>query len=48
MAHLMMTLKMEYTNNADAGARGAAQALGLDITSLDGQFDSGRQLNQFE
>lgn len=48
MAHLMMTLQMEYTLNADAGAHGAAQTLGLDITSLDGQFDSGRQLNQFE
>ena len=48
MAHLMMTLQMEYTTNADAGAHGAAQALGLDITSVDGQFDSGRQLNQFE
>jgi ABC-type sugar transport system substrate-binding protein len=48
MAHLMMTLQMEYTTNADTGAHGAAQALGLDITSLDGQFDSGRQLNQFE
>ena len=40
MAHLMMTLQMEYTTNADAGAHGAAQALGLDITSVDGQFDS--------
>jgi ribose transport system substrate-binding protein len=48
MAHLMMTLQMEYTTNADAGAHGAAQALGLDIASVDGQFDSGRQLNQFE
>lgn len=48
MAHLMMTLQMEYTTNADTGAHGAAETLGLDITSLDGQFDSGRQLNQFE
>ena len=48
MAHLMMTLQMEYTNNADAGAHGAAETLGLEIASLDGQFDSGRQLNQFE
>ena len=48
MAHLMMTMQMEYTTNADAGAHGAAQALGLDIASVDGQFDSGRQLNQFE
>lgn len=48
MAHLMMTLQMEYTTNADTGAHGAAQALGLEIASLDGQFDSGRQLNQFE
>jgi ABC-type sugar transport system substrate-binding protein len=44
----MMTMQMEYTNNADAGAKGAAKAFGLGITSLDGQLDSGRQLNQFE
>ena len=48
MAHLMMTMRMEYTNNAQSGAAGAAEALGLDITSADGQFDSERQLNQFE
>ena len=48
MAHLMMTMQMEYTNNADAGAKGAAKAFGLGVTSLDGQLDSGRQLNQFE
>src|SRR5205085_2874364 len=48
MAHLMMTLRLEYVANADAGAHGAAQALGLDITSLDGELDSERQLNQFE
>jgi ribose transport system substrate-binding protein len=48
MAHLIMTLRLEYCANADAGARGAASALGLDITSLDGQLDSERQLNQFE
>src|SRR6476646_2961894 len=48
MAHLIMTLRLEYCANADVGARGAAAALGLDITSLDGQLDSERQLNQFE
>jgi ABC-type sugar transport system substrate-binding protein len=48
MAHLIMTLRLEYCANADVGARGAASALGLDITSLDGQLDSERQLNQFE
>ena len=34
--------------NADTGAQGAAEALGMDITSVDGQLDSERQLNQFE
>jgi ribose transport system substrate-binding protein len=48
MAHLIMTLRLEYCANADAGARGAAAALGLSISSLDGQLDSKRQLNQFE
>ncbi len=48
MAHLMMTLRLEYVANADAGAVGAAQALGMEITSVDGQLDSERQLNQFE
>lgn len=48
MAHLMMTLRLEYVANADAGAKGAAAALGLDISSVDGQLDSERQLNQFE
>ncbi len=48
MAHLMMTMRMEYTNNAQLGAAGAAAVLGWNITSADGQFDSERQLNQFE
>lgn len=48
MAHLMMTLRLEYVANADAGAKGAAKALGMDITSVDGQLDSERQLNQME
>ena len=48
MAHLMMTLRLEYVANADTGANGAAEALGLGITSVDGQLDSERQLNQFE
>ena len=48
MAHLMMTLRLEYVANADAGARGAAAALGMAHNALDGQLDSGRQLDQFE
>ena len=48
MAHLMMTLRLEYVANADTGAHGAAEALGMEITSVDGQLDSERQLNQFE
>lgn len=48
MAHLMMTLRLEYVANADAGATGAALALGLEKTEVDGQLDSERQLNQFE
>lgn len=48
MAHLMMTLRLEYVANADAGAQGAAKALGWSHTALDGQLDSGRQLDQFE
>ncbi len=48
MAHLMMTLRLEYVANADAGAKGAAGALGMAISSVDGQLDSERQLNQFE
>ena len=47
MAHLMMTLRLEYVVNADAGAKAAAEALGLEHTSVDGQLDSERQLNQF-
>jgi len=48
MANLMMTLRLEYVANADAGAQGAAKALGMSHTALDGQLDSGRQLDQFE
>ena len=48
MAHLMMTLRLEYVVNADAGAEGAAKALGLEHVAVDGQLDSERQLNQFE
>jgi ABC-type sugar transport system substrate-binding protein len=48
MAHLIMTLRLEYCANADVGAHGAASALGLNIVSVDGQLDSERQLNQFE
>jgi ABC-type sugar transport system substrate-binding protein len=48
LAHIMMTMAMDYTVNADSGAKGAAEALGVEITSVDGQFDSERQLNQFE
>jgi ABC-type sugar transport system substrate-binding protein len=48
LAHIMMTMAMDYTVNADSGANGAAEALGLEMSSVDGQFDSERQLNQFE
>lgn len=48
MAHLMMTLRLEYVANADAGATAAAKALGMEKTEVDGQLDSERQLNQFE
>ena len=48
IAHLEMSLQLEYVANADAGAQGAAKALGLGHTAVDGQFDSERQLNQFE
>ncbi|WP_340109962.1 substrate-binding domain-containing protein [Pikeienuella sp. HZG-20] len=48
IAHLMMTLRLEYVVNADAGAQGAAKALGLEHSAVDGQLDSGRQLDQFE
>jgi ribose transport system substrate-binding protein len=48
IAHLMMTLRLEYVVNADSGAHGAAEALGLGIASVDGELDSERQLNQFE
>jgi len=48
MAHLMMTMRMEYTNNAQLGAAGAAEAFGWSIGTADGQFDSAQQLNQFE
>jgi ribose transport system substrate-binding protein len=48
MAHLMMTLRLEYVANADAGATSAAAALGMAKTEVDGQLDSERQLNQFE
>lgn len=48
MAHLMMTLRLEYVVNADAGAKAAAVAFGMEHSALDGQLDSGRQLDQFE
>jgi ribose transport system substrate-binding protein len=48
IAHLMMTLRLEYVANADAGAHQAADVFGLGIESVDGQLDSGRQLDQFE
>jgi len=48
LAHLQMTLRLEYVVNADAGAHAAAKAYGVNITSVDGQLDSERQLNQFE
>ena len=48
MGHLIMGLALEYCANADAGALQAATALGMEHNSVDGQFDSERQLNQFE
>lgn len=48
IAHLQMSLQLEYVVNADSGAQGAAAALGLSHAAVDGQFDSERQLNQFE
>ena len=48
IAHLVMTKRLEYCVNADAGAHQSAHDLGMSITSLDGQLDSGRQLNQFQ
>ncbi|MCI0429721.1 MAG: sugar ABC transporter substrate-binding protein [Rhodospirillales bacterium] len=48
LGHLIMGLALEYCVNADAGAKQAAEALGLTYNSVDGQFDSERQLNQFE
>ena len=48
LAHLQMTLRLEYVVNADAGAHAAAKAYGVNISSVDGQLDSERQLNQFE
>ena len=40
IAHLIMTQRLEYCVNADAGARQAAQALGMTAASVDGQLDS--------
>ncbi len=48
IAHLVMTRRLEYCVDADAGASQAAKALGMSITSLDGELNSERQLNQFE
>ena len=48
IAHLIMTQRLEYCVNADAGARQAAQALGMTAASVDGQLDSERQLDQFQ
>lgn len=48
IAHLVMTERLEYCVNADAGAHQAAKALGMTIVSLDGQLDPERQLDQFQ
>ncbi|GAB5471273.1 MAG: sugar ABC transporter substrate-binding protein [Rhodospirillales bacterium] len=48
VAHLMMTARLEYAINADDGAKQASQAFGLDMSTVDGQLDSQRQLDQFE
>jgi ABC-type sugar transport system substrate-binding protein len=42
-----MTRQLECVVNADAGAA-AAKALGLNFTSVDGELDALKQLNQFE
>jgi hypothetical protein len=48
IAHLIMTQRLEYCVNADAGAHQAAKALGMTIASVDGQLDPERQLDQFQ
>lgn len=48
LGHLIMGLALEYCANADEGAKQATAALGMEHNSVDGQFDSERQLNQFE
>ncbi len=48
VAHLMMTARLEYCVNADDGANQAAKAFGMDMSTVDGQLDSQRQLDQFE
>ena len=48
IAHLVMTQRLEYCVNADAGAHQAAASLGMTIASVDGQLDSERQLDEFQ
>jgi ribose transport system substrate-binding protein len=48
IAHLIMTQRLEYCVNADAGAHQAARSLGINIASVDGQLDSERQLDEFQ
>lgn len=48
IAFLVMTFQLEYDVNADAGAHQSANAMGMNIKSVDGQLDASRQLNQFQ
>lgn len=48
MAELLMSNRLQYDVIANKGAQGAARALGMNTSELDGQFNSNRQLNQFQ
>ncbi|CAA0100688.1 Uncharacterised protein [Starkeya nomas] len=48
LAYLAWTSRVEYMIQASKVIEAASKALGLGYTFLDGQFDSQRQLNQFE
>ncbi|MDQ0469012.1 sugar ABC transporter substrate-binding protein [Labrys wisconsinensis] len=48
LAYLAWTTRVEYMVQAGKAIEAASKALGLTYTLLDGQFDSQRQLNQFE
>jgi ABC-type sugar transport system substrate-binding protein len=48
LAYLAWTTRVEYMVQAGKAIDASSKALGLNYTLLDSQFDSGRQLNQFE